>query len=133
MPENVRIDDKVPKGYLLEHFKEAFARYLGPEGASEPLHRYNADEMGTSELFQTATAETDVADRKCEKPNNDGPCSGVAVRKGVSGEEREVCDYCARPGGLEVHFSDGPSARLHRECEAPYRSVVDEGHRNDRP
>ena len=44
--ENIRIGDKVPKGYLLERFKEAFSRYLGPERASEPLHRYNADEMG---------------------------------------------------------------------------------------
>ena len=50
-PENIRIGDKVPKGYLLERFKEAFARYLGLEGASEPLHRYKADEMGTSDGF----------------------------------------------------------------------------------
>ena len=51
MPENIRIEDKVPKGYLLERFAEAFARYLGPEGAFEPLHRYKADETGTSDLF----------------------------------------------------------------------------------
>ena len=40
---------------------------LGPEGASEPQQRHNADEMGTSASFQTATAEPDVAVRKCEK------------------------------------------------------------------
>ena len=79
-----------PKGYYLHQFKEAFARYLGPEGASEPQHRNNADEMGTSDLFQSATAETDVAVRKCEKPNNDGPCCGVADEKGDSGEERSL-------------------------------------------
>ena len=90
-PENIRIGDKVPKGYVLERFKEAFARYLAPEGASEPLHRYNADETGTSDLFQTATAEPDVADRKCEKPNNGGPCSGVADQKGDSGDARVSC------------------------------------------
>ena len=28
-PENIQIGDKVPKGYVLERFKEAFARYLG--------------------------------------------------------------------------------------------------------
>jgi putative DNA primase/helicase len=91
VPENIRVGDKVPKGYLLERFKETFARYLPPEGASEPLHRYNADEMGTSEPFQSATAEQGVADRKCEKLNNDGLCSGVADQKGVSGDVRVSC------------------------------------------
>src|SRR5262249_22959938 len=86
--ENIRIGDKVPKGYLLEWFKEAFARYLPPDpsaGGSEPLQRHNADEMGTSSGFQTATSEDDVADGKREKPANDGPCGGVAVEKGESG------------------------------------------------
>jgi hypothetical protein len=84
-PENIRVGDKVPKGYVLTRFEEAFSRYLPSEGASEPLHRYKADEMGTSEPFQTATNQPDVADRKCEKSANDGPCSGVADRKGDSG------------------------------------------------
>ena len=129
VPNSVRLDDKrTPKGYYLHQFEEAFSRYLDPDPPSKPQHRNKADEIGTPELFQSATADTDVAVWKCEKPANDGPCCGVAVQKGVSGEEREVCDYCARPGGLEFHFSDGRSARLHRECEAPYWSVVDEGH-----
>jgi hypothetical protein len=126
-PDSIRIDEKrTPKGYYFNQFEEAFSRYLDPKGASEPQHRNNADEMGTPEVFQSATADPDVAVRKCEKPNNDGACCGVAVQKGVSAEEREVCDYCARPGGLEFHFSDGPSARLHRECEAPYRRFLDD-------
>src|SRR5262245_14104438 len=58
--------------------------------ASKPLHRYNADEMGTSSGFQTATPDPDVADRKCEKSTNDGPCSGVADEKGVTGENTHV-------------------------------------------
>ena len=37
-----------------------------------------------------------------------------------------VCSQCGRPGGNEVFFSDGQTARLHRECEALYR--LDEGH-----
>jgi len=71
----------VPKGYLAQRFEGAFARY-GLKGASEPLHRYKADEIRTSEAFQTATSEPDVAARKCEKPNSDAGCSGVAVEKG---------------------------------------------------
>ena len=129
-PENIRIDEKrTPKGYYLHQFEEAFSRYLDPDdGASKPQHRNNADEMGTSAGFQSATAETDVADRKCEKPNNDGPCCGVAVQKAASGEEREVCAVCGRPGANEAYFSDRPPARLHRECEALYRRLHDEGH-----
>jgi hypothetical protein len=83
--ENIRVGEKVPKGYLAERFADAFASYLG---VSETLQRYKADEMGTSDLFQTATAEIDVADRKCEKPNNDGHCSVVADRKGGNGDAR---------------------------------------------
>jgi putative DNA primase/helicase len=83
--ENIRIGDKVPKGYLLVWFREAFSRYLELEGASEPLQRHNADEMGASAGFQNATAYPDVADRKCEKPANDGPRSGVADEKGDVG------------------------------------------------
>jgi hypothetical protein len=127
-PDSVRIEEKTPKGYYLHQFKEAFERYLGLEGAFEPQHRNNRDEMGTSDQFQSATAETDVAVRKCEKRNNDGHCCSVAVQKEGSGEEREVCTQCGHPGGNEVFFSDGQTARLHRECEALYRCFVDEGH-----
>jgi Protein of unknown function (DUF3631) len=127
-PDSVRIDEKrTLKGYYLNQFEEAFSRYLDPEGASKPEHRNNADETGTSELFQSGTAETDVPDRKCEKSANDGPCSGVADRKEGQPGEHEVCEYCGRPGGNEVSFSDGPSARLHRGCEEPYRRRLDEG------
>jgi Protein of unknown function (DUF3631) len=129
VPDSIRIDERrTPKGYYLNQFEEAFSRYLDPEEAPEPQHRNNADEMGTSELFQSATADADVAVRKSEKLNNDGPCCGVAVQKRVSGEEREVCTQCGRTGGNEVYFSDGQTARLHRECEALYRRFVDEGH-----
>jgi Protein of unknown function (DUF3631) len=100
--ENLRVGDKIAKGYILEHFKEAFARYLPPEGGFEPLHRYKADETGTSEPFQTATPKPDVADRKCEKPNTDGRCSVVADEKGAPSENTHV-----RPtnGGVEPGLS----------------------------
>jgi hypothetical protein len=74
--ENIHVGDKVPKGYVFKHFDEAFARYLPPEGVSEPLNRSNADETGISDLFQTAPSEAEGADRKCEKPANDGHKSG---------------------------------------------------------
>src|SRR5262249_23799052 len=36
--ENIRVGDEVLKGYVFKHFEEPFARYLPPEGGSEPLH-----------------------------------------------------------------------------------------------
>jgi putative DNA primase/helicase len=85
-PDSVRVDEKrTPKGYYLHQFKDAFARYLGVEGGSEPQQRNNADETGTSEGFKSATAEPVVAVGKCEKSANDGPCCGVADEKGDVG------------------------------------------------
>jgi putative DNA primase/helicase len=78
----IRVGDKTPKGYTFKHLEEAFARYLPEEGGSEPPQRHNADEMGTSEPFQSATRQPDVAVQKYEKPNNDGHCGGVADGKG---------------------------------------------------
>jgi putative DNA primase/helicase len=119
-PENIRVGDKVPKGYLLARFEEAFARYLD-EGGFEPLHRYNADDTGTSEGFQTATPETDVAVRKCEKANNDGHCSGVAVEKGGISEETRVCEHCGasdRSGDpVQEVWIVGEQHLLHRGCQ----------------
>ena len=122
VPDSIRIDEKrTPKGYYLNQFEEAFSRYLDPEEASEPQHRNNADEMGTSELFQSATADADVAVRKCEKPNNDGPCCGVAVQKGVSGEEREALRaFAAVPAATKSTSATG----RRRGCTANARRCI---------
>jgi putative DNA primase/helicase len=129
VPENIRVGDKVPKGYLLARFEEAFARYLD-EGGFEPLHRYNADATGTFESFQTATQETDVAVRKREKPNNDGHCSGVAVQKGESVQSEQwplVCDYCGVPEspGKPVRecYVAGERLLLHAGCQDEWRAA----------
>jgi putative DNA primase/helicase len=88
-PEGIRIGEHTARGYMLVQFQEAFERYLVPaEGDSNRNNATNLDEMGTSCAFQTVTDEPDVAVGKCEKPNNDGLCNGVAVEKGDSGEAR---------------------------------------------
>jgi hypothetical protein len=46
----------------------------------------------------------------------------------ADGNGAAICAHCGRPGGLEFFFGDGPMVRLHRECEAPYRRFLDEGH-----
>ena len=87
-PDNLRVGSRVVKGYHRHQFEEMWQRYLASEGASEPLHRYNADDIRTSGTFQTATPESDVAVRKCEKPPSNGACSGVAAQKGGNGLAR---------------------------------------------
>jgi hypothetical protein len=101
--------------------------------------------MGTSEFFQSGTAEADVPVRKCEKSNNDGLCSGVPVGKGglgglegemcvgasddpisdelnstdsISGAEYSdapICVECGRPGGDLFSVGD-KTVRVHPEC-----------------
>jgi hypothetical protein len=112
-PETLRIGNRTAKGYCRHQFEEAWQRYLGSEGVSEPQHRNNADgirtsatsqaatpapegdskpshrnkcdEIRTSGTFQTVTPESDVTVGKCEKPFNDGTCYGVTVEKGGNG------------------------------------------------
>ena len=99
-PGNIRTGDHVPKGYLLDQFTDAFARYLVSTPGFEPLHRYKPTAAGTSTTFQTATRASGVAVEKCEKPPPNERCSGVAVEKGdIAGNGRgePVCDACGRP------------------------------------
>lgn len=87
-PEVVRVGKKTSRAYRLEQFAEAFARYLSPEGDSQPKHRNKCDEQRTSDTFQTVTPESDVTVEKDEKSNNDGICYGVTVEKpGLSWRE----------------------------------------------
>jgi hypothetical protein len=78
------------KGYVFAHFKEAFERYLPPEGVSQPFNRSKPDEMGTSEHFATAQPDSKKSGSKCEKPANDGLLNGRTVRNGGSGEKTRV-------------------------------------------
>jgi Protein of unknown function (DUF3631) len=123
-PDNIRVGDRVAKGYHLAQFQDAFRRYLRDAGGFKPPPRYNADEMGSCEDFKPLHASPDVADGKCEKPNNDGHCSGVAAERGTTAECR--CHHC---GGLGLGADpfrpwDWPGRPdgiwLHPRCEGPW-------------
>jgi putative DNA primase/helicase len=139
-PENIRIGSRVPKGYLRHQFGDVWDRYLGPEGVSETLQRYKCDEIRTSDTFQSATQEDDVAVRKCEKPNNDGLCSAVADQDGGSGTHgtaevngepyRPVCEHCGaeeRPGGEPVLLCNarGRQYLMHQRCKEEWLAGPD--------
>jgi uncharacterized protein DUF3631 len=87
-PQKVRIGSEISNGYQRHQFEEAWKRFLSPTGEFKPEHRNKCDEMGTSQHFQSGTAEADVPVGKSQKPNNDGLCSGVPVAKGGNGDAR---------------------------------------------
>ena len=84
--------------------------------------------------FETATAETDVAVRKCKKPNNDGLCCGVADEKGDFGDSADetpgdrTCAQCrGEIDGKERLVSvSGRSVWLHSECERFWLRALEE-------
>jgi Protein of unknown function (DUF3631) len=122
-PDTIRLDEKrTIKGYHLHQFKEAFARYLEAEGASEPSQRNKADGMGTSAGFQSVTAEPAVTVGKCEKSANDGPCYGVTVGEGDLGGRTRASDG----NGLAPGLSQRTISELAEDyTEAAYRQNND--------
>ena len=93
-PAVIRVGARTPRGYTLEAFEEAFRRYLPPSVPKEgDLNRNTAtNEAGRHRSdFQSATLETDVADRDSLQPAPQLRCCGVADRrKGGSKRERET-------------------------------------------
>jgi hypothetical protein len=84
-PEKVGPREKRISGYVREHFKDAFARYLEPEGVFKADNRTQCDETGTSDIFKPDTVQSECPVAKSEKPNNDGLLSGCPVAKGDEG------------------------------------------------
>jgi Protein of unknown function (DUF3631) len=130
-PDNVRVGSRVPKGYHRQQFEEAWQRYLTPQGVSEPLQRYNLTAAGTSDAFQTATAEPDVAVQNGEKPPSNGHRSDVAVenedrgltRAGDGDDNLEIPDCLRRAGRCEQCLGDIDGTErvidghlLHNQC-----------------
>jgi hypothetical protein len=124
-PEQVGPEDHRVRGYKRQQFDEAFERYLA---VSQPSIRPECDETRTSDISEPSSLGDRWTDEKCEKPNNDGRLDGWTVGKGITAEERDVCAVCGHPGGNQAYFSDGQTARLHRDCEALYRRCLDDGH-----
>ena len=138
IPENIRVGNKVPKGYQRHQFKGAWERYLANtplESPSETLQRYNPDEIDTSCAFQNATEEKcsgsetlqkiDVAVQKCEKPPSNGNCSGVAVQKPKNGGG-ERCDHCGKPGDVYPIAYGDTAATLHAACRDAWMAAQDD-------
>ncbi len=84
-PNTIRMGDKTPKGYRLDQFKNAFARYLP---LFEAQHRHNPHETTEKRQFQSATLTPDVAVQKPPKPAVALTCGGVAAGNGGKADVR---------------------------------------------
>lgn len=76
LPKSVRIGENTPKGYLLDDFEDAFARYL-PRGSANatPQQSSNSADMGEG---ASAAVFTDVAVSTFGDPLDIHACCGVA-------------------------------------------------------
>jgi hypothetical protein len=104
------------RGYLREHFDEAFERYLPPRDL-EPSTRPPRDEIRTSDISKPSTLKTGGHFETCEKPNNDGPVDGWTVGEGGK-PAPQLCACCGEPGSpgrwLDECWIDGERRWLHR-------------------
>jgi putative DNA primase/helicase len=129
-PLNVRVGERVKRGYHRHQFADAWRRYPG-NAVLEPLQRYNADEAGTSCTNQTATAEATVAVQKCQKSAPNGHCSSVAVSDAdmectADASAQHKCDHCQRHGETMQIAYGAAEAWLHRDCMDAWRIAYDQ-------
>jgi putative DNA primase/helicase len=131
------------RGYKFSSFQEPFERYLPPIAVSKVSKCPEADEQGTSELFQSVPNPLPGHFEKCGKPNNDGRLDTWTLSEGESGQSAHaegsngqgvtggaaLCTYCGRPGGNRVALGGDAEVCLHRACEAPFidRRMREEG------
>jgi hypothetical protein len=84
IPESIGPTWKRVNGYRLEHFSDAFERYLGEEGVSNLATSHKPVNTGTSEISEPRTVKMGCEVGKSKKTNNDGLLRGCEVTKGGS-------------------------------------------------
>jgi hypothetical protein len=134
---NVRIGDKIAKGYARDDFHDAWERYLPPSSAGEALQTLQASQGRKPGHFSRSGRE-DVADRERytqderyrNSPTNSNSVAHVAAvadGSGIRGDDPgdpppdcRRCWHCNGNGSVnEVALSDR-TVWLHRKCEAPW-------------
>jgi putative DNA primase/helicase len=85
-PNSIRIAEGTPKGYRLDQFTDAFARYCPNPPFRSATPPQVKQSVGYSDS-QSATSPPHVADEKTPKPAEYNGCGGVADRNPGSGTE----------------------------------------------
>ena len=89
-PKQIRLGETTCKGYLLEDFGDAFARYLPP---SDPKHPKQASSGAENSLFAIRNRGGRVSDREsAENPHGDSCVSDVSDEKGDVEEKTDKGD-----------------------------------------
>ena len=100
-PHNIRMEGKVPKGYELEGFRDAFERYLRLTNAPSDVQSATPLQAASAPFVSSELASDsgdcskrykveNAAAPKCQNINETAPCSGVAVSRSPSGMEEEL-------------------------------------------
>ena len=89
MPKTVRRGSKTEKGYKLEWFEDALARYL-PAPQIPTVTASQAGDSAGFEPFRSVTPAPDVTDEKRKKASVSAGCDGVTDRERISGDEEAV-------------------------------------------
>jgi putative DNA primase/helicase len=116
VPNTIRIGASTPKGYRVEQFRDAFARYTRNFPATPPQPSKTAGFSANS----SATRPDDAADKNSQKTSNFAACGGVADNKAADGQDAQVrCAQCGEPdtpGDAVRPFGLDPPTQLHLSC-----------------
>jgi Protein of unknown function (DUF3631) len=118
-PDSIRIPGYgTKKGYLFAWLEEAFDTYIenGKKTPSDPEHRNKPRPTGTSDTFRSGTQGDVFRMENSEKPNNDGPCSGVPDRSTVFSQNACVCVSIAASRRTGAPKSASSAARTRCGC-----------------
>ena len=77
VPHTIRIAQKTAKGYLVEDFKDAWARYLPPSPVTQNVTAVTSFISNKIEPTQNVTEDVDVTDPNPQKPAPDAACDVV--------------------------------------------------------
>jgi hypothetical protein len=121
-PEPIGPKWKRVNGYRLEHFSDAFERYLGEDGVSNLTPSHQPVKAGTSEISKPHTVKTGCEVGKFKKPNNDGLVRGCEVAKEGSrqGEPAKLTN------GEDKGLDHNTIAHLARQYREQFYAVRDE-------
>jgi hypothetical protein len=119
----IRVGAETAKGYHRPQFEGAWARYLSPDGGSEPSHRHTPDEIELFGISQPSQTTPDVTVGNREKTNNHGCCDGVTVAARV-GRPARLCNHCGAPENADDPVDEcsvgGETFLLHLGCRRPF-------------
>jgi hypothetical protein len=131
-PRNIRVGDKVSKGYLTEQFGDAWSRYLPPPTpfpGFEPLQPLQTNNDAAQTHFSKPLQDHDVAVEKSgPDPHEQRIVAAVAVQTGAKGNGQAVtpvgrAKVCSACGTLALDVWPDDSATC-SHCHAHKPALV---------